>query len=293
MGVAATTAIDASPVDLRAAAAIEAAEARAWADMYAAAPRAFAESAGVSNRTVAGALVMTWAATGRRYFSRAIGLGVVEPVSQIALDDVLAGYADAGIEMFLIPSQPHCQPREFEDWLRERGLEPFDVQDRVIRGGEPLDTNRAPATSGRDLQVERVTSASADEWAEFLQRVYRLDTGAWLQALIGRPGWSQYVVREGGEIVAARGMYLTPERVAWVGMDGPVPGLGTQDFDPDVVLWSTIVADGLAAGAQMFIADIEAPSPTLDSPAYHYFARLGFRRPYARTHWRLPASGRP
>jgi hypothetical protein len=291
MGAAATAAIDTSPVDLRAAAAIEAAEARAWADMYAAAPREFAESAGVSTRTLAGALVMTWAATGRRYFSRTIGLGVVEPASAEALDDVLAGYAAAGIGMFLIPSQPHCQPAEFADWLRERGLEPFDAQDRVVRGGEPLDMSRAAATSGRNLQVERVTAASADEWAEFLQRVYRLDTGGWLQALIARPGWSQYVVREGREIVAARGMYLTPERVAWVGMDGPVPGLSTQDFDPDVALWERIVSDGVAAGAGMFIADIEAPSPTLDSPAYHYFARLGFRRPYARTHWRLPASG--
>jgi hypothetical protein len=293
MGAPATADIDTSRVDLRAAAAIEAAEARAWADMYAAAPREFAEAAGVSTRTVAGALVMTWAATGRRYFSRTIGLGVVEPASPEALDDVLAGYAAAGIGMFLIPSQPHCQPSGFADWLRQRGLEPFDAQDRVVRGGEPLDASRAPAASGRELRVERVTPASADEWAAFLQRVYRLDTGAWLQALIDRPGWRQYLVREGREIVAARGMYLTPERVAWVGMDGPVPGLATQDFDPDVALWERIVSEGVAAGAGMFIADIEAPSPTLDSPAYRYFARLGFRRPYARTHWRLPASGRP
>jgi hypothetical protein len=288
MRTAAMTAIDTSPVDLRAAAAIEAAEARAWADMYDAAPPEFAHDAGVSTRTVAGALAITWAATGRRYFSRTIGLGVVEPASPEALDDVLAGYADAGIGMFLIASQPHCQPREFEDWLRERGLEPFDAQDRVVRGGDPLDIGRAPSTGERELEVERVTATTADEWADFLQRVYRLETGRWLQALVGRPGWHEYVVREDREIVAARGMYVTPEQVAWVGMDGPVPGLSTQDFEPDAALWERIVADGLAAGARMFIADIEAPSPTLDTPAYHYFARLGFQLPYARTHWRSP-----
>lgn len=287
MSTTAMAAIDTSPVDPRVAAAVEAAEARAWSDMYAAAPGEFARSAGVSTRTVAGALVISWAATGRRYFSRTIGLGVVEPASPEALEDVLAGYADAGIGMFLIPSQPHCRPSGFEGWLRDRGLEPFDTQDRVIRGGEPIDTSRAPATSERDLEVEHVTATTADEWAEFLQRVYRLDTGRWLQALIGRPGWGQYVVREAGDIVAARGMYVTPERVAWTGMDGPVPGLSTQDFEPDEALWQRIVADGLAAGASMFTADIEAPSPTLDTPAYRYFARLGFRRPYARTHWRL------
>jgi hypothetical protein len=288
MSTAAAAVIDTSPVDRRAAAAVEAAEGRAWSDMYAAAPAEFARAAGVFTRTVAGALAIGWAATGRRYFSRTIGLGVVEPASPEALDAVLAGYADAGIGMFLIPSQPHCRPRELEDWLRDRGLEPFNTQDRVIRGGEPIDTSRAPATSARDLKVEHVTASTADEWAEFLQRVYRLDTGPWLQALIGRPGWSQYLVREGGDIVAARGMYVTPERVAWTGMDGPVPGLSTQDFEPDEALWERMVADGLAAGARMLTADIEAPSPTFDTPAYHYFARLGFRRPYSRTHWRLP-----
>jgi hypothetical protein len=35
----------------------------------------------------------------------------------------------------------------------------------------------------------------------------------------------------------------------------------------------------------MFIADIEAPSNGLDTPAYEAFGRLGFRRPYTRTHW--------
>src|SRR4051794_9670654 len=123
MGLPATHAIDTSPVDLRTAASIETAEARAWADMYAAAPRDFARSAGVATRTVGGALVISWAATGRRYFNRAIGLGVIEPATPEALDDVVDGYAEAGIGMFLIASQPHCRPRGFEDALRERGFE--------------------------------------------------------------------------------------------------------------------------------------------------------------------------
>jgi len=45
-----------------------------------------------------------------------------------------------------------------------------------------------------------------------------------------------------------------------------------------------------------FIADIEAASEGMDTPAYPNFARLGFRRPYVRTHFtcwraRLEADG--
>src|SRR5438552_11974116 len=133
-----TATLDATPVDLRTAASIEAAEARAWADLYAAAPADWAEAAGVETQEVGGALMLRWAATGRRYFSRAIGLGVVKPASRAAIEEILDGYERAGITMFLLQSLPHCQPAEYENWLRALGLEPFDAQDRVVRDGSPL-----------------------------------------------------------------------------------------------------------------------------------------------------------
>ena len=276
--------IDTSPVSLRAAADIESAEARAWADLYAAAPAGFAERAGLGWSETGGALVLRWAATGRRYFSRVIGLGLAEPATEVHLDTILAGYEQAGISMFLLQWLPHCRPAEYESWLRERGLEPFDAQDRVVRGGAPCAPSSA-ARGGQELAVEEVGPESADEWAEFLQRVYRLDAGPWLQRLIGRRGWHQYVAREVGRIVAARGMFIGPDGMAWLGMDGPVPGVTTDHYAPDAAICAFIVEDGLARGARGFIADIEAPSHEMDTPAYEYFSRLGFRRPYARTHF--------
>ena len=275
--------MDTAPVSLATAAEIETAEARSWADLYAAAPANFALGAGLTTRKVRGTLALSWAATGRRYFSRAIGLGVVEPATEEQLDQILAGWREAGITMFLLQSLPHCRPAAYESWLRERGLEPFDEQDRIVRDGSPL-AERAPV-SDRQLVVERVDRRSQDEWAEFLQRVYRLDTGSWLQELIGRPGWFQYVARADGEIVAARAMHIGPDGTAWLGMDGPVPGVMTHDYEPDAAICAGIVADGLVAGARRFMADIEAPSEAMDTPAYEHFGRLGFSRPYVRTHW--------
>src|SRR5204863_6413935 len=88
------------PVDLRTAAALEAAEARAWADLYAAAPAEFAEAAGLGFSWVDGALVLRWATTGRRYFSRTIGPGVVSPATPRGLDGILDRYREAGISKF-------------------------------------------------------------------------------------------------------------------------------------------------------------------------------------------------
>jgi hypothetical protein len=68
-------------------------------------------------------------------------------------------------------------------------------------------------------------------------------------------------------------------------MDAPVPGIMTADYEPDAAICARIVADGVAGGVRGFVADIEAPSAELDTPAYRDFARLGFSRPYVRTHW--------
>jgi hypothetical protein len=271
-------------VDRRAAAAFEATEAAAWADMYAAAPAAFAAAAGVCTCEVGGARVLRWAATGRRYFNRTIGFGVAQPATEAALDAIVEGFERAGIDTFLIASQPHCEPAGFGRSLRDRGLAPFDAHDRIVRGAEPAPAPARPDPHARGFTVERVTPATTAQWADFLERVYRIDTGDWLPELVERPGWHQYVARENGSIAAARCMYIAPDGAAWLGMDGPVPGVHLDDYEPDAALCDFIVRDGLARGARAFVTDIEAPSPAMDTPAYGYFGRLGFRRVYARTH---------
>src|SRR6478735_3407494 len=92
--------MDVSPADRATAAAIEAAEARAWRDLYAAAPPEWAAQAGLDTREVDDTLVLRWAATGRRYFSRAIGLGVTAPATEAALDAILGCWQELGIDMF-------------------------------------------------------------------------------------------------------------------------------------------------------------------------------------------------
>jgi hypothetical protein len=65
-------ALDATPIGRAEAGAIEAAEARAWQDLYAAAPANFAATAGLDTRAVGGARVIRWSGSGRRCFSRVI-----------------------------------------------------------------------------------------------------------------------------------------------------------------------------------------------------------------------------
>jgi hypothetical protein len=219
----------------------------------------------------------------RGHFNRPIGLGVVEPATHELVRDLVAGFRAAGVSRFMLLEQPECRPAAYLDWLRDEGLRPYGAWERVVRGAKPL-PDLPPG--GREIAVEPLTDRAVEEWTAFIAGVYGLDCEPWLSALHGRSGWSHYLAREDGRVVAARSCFVPRDgRLAFLGIDGPVPGVMTSDYEPDAALCRRIVADGLVAGAGGFLADIEAPSPTRDTPAYATFRDLGFRLPYTRTHY--------
>jgi hypothetical protein len=268
------------------AAAIEALEARAWEDLVAACPPGHAARIGLEARWCGAVLVVRCPGGGfdRGLFNRPIGLGVVEPATRAAVADIADGLAATGATRSMLVSQPQCAPAGYAGWLAELGLEPHGAWDRVVRDGAPLAAGDG-GSGEREIAVSLVGPDEVEEWSELLAAAYRLDAGPWLRALPGRPGWRHYLAREHGRAVAARSMFLPAAgAVAFLAVDGPVPGVMTADYGPDAAILARIAADGLRLGAAGFAADIEAPSPARDTPAYAIFGRLGFRIPYTRTH---------
>lgn len=289
MSAQAPAAIDARPVGAATAASIEATEARAWADLIAAAPADFAARVGLRAEPVGRALAIGCVGGGfdRGLFNRPIGLGVIEPASRAAVRDLVDAYRRSGATRFMLVSQPHCRPAAYDSWLADEGLVPGGTWDRVVRDDAPLAA--ANVGEGREITVEPVTADDVELWSGFLADVYGVEARPWLGGVHGRPGWHHYLAYEEGRPVGARSMHLPGAgELAFLAIDGPVPGVMTADHAPDVRICARIVADGLALGARGFVADIEAPSPAMDTPAYANFAALGFRRPYTRTHMMAP-----
>lgn len=277
--------MDTRAVDATTAAAIEATEMRSWADLVAAAPPDFAARVGLRAERVGAALALGCVGGGfdRGLFNRPIGLGVLEPTTRDGVRDLVAAYRRSGATRFMLVSQPHCRPVEYDAWLADEGLGPGGAWDRVVRDGAPL--TAAPVEPEREIDVRKVGSDDAELWGRFLADVYGVDARPWLAGLHARGGWYHYLAFEDGRPVGARSFHLPAVgEYAWLGVDGPVPGVMTADHTPDARICARIVADGLALGARGFVADIEAPSAAMDTPAYGIFGGLGFRRPYTRTH---------
>ncbi|BCG88789.1 hypothetical protein MesoLj113c_48990 [Mesorhizobium sp. 113-3-9] len=268
---------------------LERAEVQAWVDLYAAAPADFAARQELSLARQGDLAWTTCATIPFIHFNCVKNFGVDSAATEGQLDALLAHYRAAGISRPWFHVNPHSEPSRLRCWLEARGLQRQGGWERIYRGAEPLPSE--PLFSADGVSIERVTTATASDWAAFIDRSYRLPTSPWLLALVGRPGWHHYMAKRDGAVAAVRSLFIGADGAAWSGIDAPVPGIMTPSFDLDAVLGEALVRDGIAAGAKLFVADIEAPHEERDGPAYRNYARVGFRIAYFRSHYSyLPAS---
>lgn len=265
------------------AAELETGEVQAWLDIYAAMPAEFARQFQLEIIQHEGLVLTRCKPIPFVHFNCVKNFGVVTPATEALLDEVLTIYRKADIRHFAIYHNPHCQPAALPDWFAARGLQRRGGWERIYRSHQPLSADLIPAQAG--FQVEKVTRTTALEWATFLDTLYGLPTTPWLLALVERPGWHHYLLRAGTKIVAVRTLYVDQSGFGWLGIEAPVPGIMAPSFDLDFQLCHTIVQDGQALGVRYFIADIEAPTPAMNTPAYRNFEALGFKRPYFRSHY--------
>jgi hypothetical protein len=263
------------------AATIERAEVRAWLDMYAAMPADYRERFRPEIINVDGVTLTRCAAIPFMHFNSVLDLGLDTPATESTLDAVLRCYA--GIAKFMILHNPQCEPSSLVEWMEARELQRSGSWERVYRPAGAL-----PAEPGAPSgAVELVTEETAAEWAGFLDSLYGLPTGPWLRAFAVRPGWTHAMLRREGRIVAARSMF-SAGGWGWMGVEAPVPGLMAPSYEDDRALVHALLVKGSTMGVTEFTADIEAPSPTRDTPAYVNWEALGFTIPYSRSHY-VPA----
>ncbi len=267
-----------NPLDL---ARIEQSEMQAWRDLFAAQPADWKMATGTESADVDGVAVWTNQKIPFTHFNVALNTGLERPLTEEALDGILAHFRKQKIRKFFIQTTPVTRPTEVPDWLVRRGLRHVETWHRIARGNEPL---AAPLSTAPGHSVEEVTAATTEEWADFIDKTYEMEhpTKQWLLALLGRPGWHHLICRKEGKIVAVRSMRVNTDRTAYFCIEAPVPGFMTDDFEPDYLICRRLIEIGLAEGVEMFTADIEKPSLALDGEVYEFWYALGFEVAYEK-----------
>ena len=186
-------------------------EARAIADMYAAAPAAL----GLRVETVAGATLLLAPRIPVSYFNRAIGLGVFEPATEASLDAIIERFKVAGAADYWLHLNPIAKPAQIADWLLARGFAPPPRRTwaKFLRGPEPYSA-RPSALSVRQAEPRDAAAVAQTACAAFGMPPA---LAPWFAALVGRPRW-RFVVAEADGKIAATGAAFIEGTTAWLGI---------------------------------------------------------------------------
>jgi GNAT superfamily N-acetyltransferase len=254
-------------------AAPERGELEAFRDLYAAAP----PEVGARAAELGGALCISVAALPEAVeFNRALGLGLAQPATEAALEELASFF---GGQPPCVAVAPHARPAQLASWVERRGLVPGYGWTKFSR------PTAEPPRARTELRVERVRDG--EPFAAAVVRGYGLPAvfGPWLHALAGRAGWHCFVAFDGETPAGAGALYVTGD-VGWLGIGATAPelrGKGAQ---------SAILAARIEAAASVGCTQVvtETGEPRgRPGPSYRNIVRAGFKPRYVRANY-VPAT---
>lgn len=196
---------------------LDAVEAAAYRDMFAAAPSGFA-TLGLETHEVAGATLLMAPGVPTPIFNRVIGLGNAQPAGDEDLDRMADRYRDAGIRSWWIHLSPGARPESLATKLLERrGF------NRPARGAwvKVLRDAPAPPEIGTRLEIRPIRTGEDQALAETLCSAFEIPAklAPWFERLAAYPNWRAVAAVDRGKIVGG-GLLHLQDRFAWLGVGG-------------------------------------------------------------------------
>src|SRR6185295_116026 len=135
------------------------------------------------------------------YLNQAAGLGIAQPATEQAVDDVLDVYGP-GRRPFIVALDPDARPFALAGWLEARGLRRRLVLARSQRAPD------AAATPAGGFRIQDVGPEHADTYAGVAAHGLPASVAQAVAALVGRPGWVHSIAFEADTAVAAAALFV-------------------------------------------------------------------------------------
>ena len=207
--------------------------------------------------------------------NRIVGLGLVEPATESALDEALAAIGE-DVSCY-VAIAPEARPAELGGWLAERGLEPGWSWMTFRRDVSPLPD---AATS---LRLVRVGSDEATAFGEIVAAGYGLpDAVAPWAAKAYREGWDCWLALAGEVPAAAAGVFIA-EGVGYLGFAATLPehrGKGGQN-----ALLAARIRHAREAGCDVVVTETGERRDDRPSSSYRNILRAGFTEVALTANW--------
>jgi ribosomal protein S18 acetylase RimI-like enzyme len=239
---------------------------------------------GLAVARIGGAVVTSAADDPTRFWSKVLGLGVEQPVTEELVAEILAFYTAHGNARAAFQVAPALLPPDWDEICARHRLVQGATWYKVARDGRPADP--APTALG----VTAIGPADADEAASVLAAGFGWDedlmVGIYGHALrAGRV--TGFVARDGGRAVAAGVLGVA-------GRAGEMYGAATlPDFrgrGAQSALLAARIDAAAARGCTTLYAETWVPGPDGHNPSLDNLLRAGFTIRYERPSWRWEAT---
>lgn len=263
---------------------LDASEALACRDLFAAAPAPLARSLGLEARETAGATLLLAPGIPSPQFNRVIGLGNLQPASESELDAVAEAYRSAGVKNWWVHVSPGANGERLAAQLAARGFAPPARRAwvKMSRGAD----KPAPVPSRVEVRAPRPGEEAA--LAETLCAAFEMPVAwaPWLAALVGRPGWrAAAAVLEGG-FVGGGLVHLQGAR-AWLGVGGVRPAARGQHVHR--ALMTLRIEQAIEAGCTEVTTETGEAIGDEPNPSLRNMRACGFGAAYSRLNYAAPS----
>ena len=261
---------------------LELVEAAALTTLWDAAPESVRREHGVSTRTIAGAVcTAVGAAPGDTMINRVTALGLREPATDAALDEIDAFFHEAGTR-YAIGVGPSAPP-DLAERLEARGFEPGYAWMKFRRGVDPLPE---PETS---LRVEEIGGEHGAAFGSVVARGYGMpdSLAGWFAATAGIPRFRLFLAFDGDEPAGAGALFVG-DGIGWLGLAATVPEHRRKGAQ-SAILAARIRAAG-EAGLGELATETGERLPDRPSNSYRNLLRSGFEEQYVRANYLSPRS---
>jgi len=262
---------------------LDAAEAAAYRDMFAAAPRGLASSLGLEVHDVAGATLLMAPGLPTPMFNRVIGLGNLELVGDQTLDSISSAYRTAGIKSWWIHVSPGSHAGPLSAKLAKRGFQAPARRAwvKVLRDASP------PTSVETALDVRLVAAGEERAFGETLCASFDMPTtlASCYEQLVHRRSWHAVGAFRDGVLIGC-GLVHVQGDIAWLGAGGVRPEARRLHAHRAMMLLRIQAA--IDAGCTLITTETGEPVADEPNPSLRNMIACGFREEFSRLNLAAP-----
>jgi hypothetical protein len=212
--------------------------------------------------------------------NRTFGLGLEQTLTRRGLDRLIARYARAGVNRWMLQMTPAATPHAVHEMILAAGGKVATPMLKLHAETRPLE----PATPSSSLRVVEIGADQGSVFQATVADALGVDEvlAPLVRSMIDHAGWHYYLAIDKGRPIAGAAMYVRGD-VAWLGLGATLSadrGRGAQ-----TALLARRGSDAVKLGCTSVCAETPPDTVERPNPSYRNMRRAGMEVSYARAHY--------